>query len=390
MRSFSVSKKHILLMAAISIAAFVLLELVLRLAFFQCTMPEPNLCNYGVVKYFFNRTEGGGDLAPDQNGVWAIWPHRPYHVQTNSDGLRNTDEFDNEHDFVVLAVGDSFTFGPYVPNEDTWPAQLERLLDTVLYPRATTQVLNGGVSGYTIVDEYHYLHERGVKLEPDLVIIAFFPNDISDMRTLEREYLARPVKQVYRTSYARWARSILTEFEHKSAILRSAHNIKSYIVRQQLQADQAMNSLDNGLNANCDPFQTDESTYEESCWKSYSDWFSKTVLLLKQHDIPLLLVSIPDYRQFPEIGYQDHAQRFVSKLAANSGIPYIDMLPYLKLELDIDAAYLMEHAPIRASKVQISSLDNYTGNGHMSSYGYRIVANVIAQHLMDSNKLFEN
>lgn len=390
MRSFSVSKKYILLMAAISIAAFVLIELVLRLAFFQCSMPEPNLCNYGVVKYFFNRTEGGGDLAPDQDGVWAVWPHRPYHVQTNSDGLRNAEEFDNEHDFVVLAVGDSFTFGPYVPNEDTWPAQLERLLDTVLYPRATSQVLNGGVSGYTIVDEYHYLHERGVKLEPDLVIIAFFPNDISDMRTLEREYLARPVKQVYRTSYARWARSILTEFEHKSAILRSAHNIKSYIVRQQLQADQAMNSLDNGLNANCDPFQTDESTHEESCWKSYSDWFSKTVLLLKQHDIPLLLVSIPDYRQFPEIGYQDHAQRFVSELAANNGIPYIDMLPYLKLELDIDAAYLMEHAPIRASQVQISSLDNYTGNGHMSSYGYRIVANVIAQYLMDSNKLFEN
>ena len=30
-------------MAAISIAAFVLIEIVLRLAFFQCTMPEPNL-----------------------------------------------------------------------------------------------------------------------------------------------------------------------------------------------------------------------------------------------------------------------------------------------------------------------------------------------------------
>ena len=385
MRSFNIGKKYILIMAAISIAAFVLIELVLRLAFFQCTMPEPNLCNYGVVKYFFNRIEGGGDLAPDQDGVWAIWPHRPYHVQTNSDGLRNADEFDNEHDFVILAVGDSFTFGPYVPNEDTWPAQLERLLDIDLGTRSTAQVLNAGVSGYTIVDEYHYLYERGVKLEPDLVIIAFFPNDISDMRTLEREYLARPVKQVYPTSYARWARSILTEFEHKSAILRSAHNLKSYIVRQQLQADQSMNSLD----ANCDPFQKDVSTEEGSCWKSYSDWFSKTVLLLKQHDIPLLLVSIPDYRQFPEIGYQDYAQVFVGELAANNGIPYIDMLPHLKIALDVDAAYLMEYVP-QKFPVQEVVTDNYTGNGHMSSYGYRVVANVITQHLIDSNKLFEN
>ena len=389
MRKFSVKKKHILLMAVISIAAFVLIEVVLRLTLFQCAMPEPNLCNFGVVKYFFNRTEGGGDLAPDQDGVWAIWPHRPYHVQTNSDGLRNTEEFNKEHDFIVLAVGDSFTFGPYIPNEDTWPAQLERLLDAALYPRNTTQVLNAGIAGYTIVDEYHYLHERGVNLEPDLVIIAFSPNDISDMRSLEREYLARPVEQVYRTSYARWARSMLTEFEHKSAILRSAHNIKSYIVRQQLQADQAMNNPDD-TDATCDPFQLDESSYEGSCWKSYRDWFIRTSLFLKQHDIPLLLVAIPDYRQFSEIGYQDHAQRFVSELAAANGVSYIDLLPYLQLELDIDAAYFMENTPVESSKFAISSLDNYKGNGHMSSHGYRVVANVIAQHLMDSNKLFRN
>lgn len=376
-------------MAAISIAAFVLIELGLRLAFFKCAMPEPNLCNYGVVKYFFNRTEGGGDLAPEQDGIWAVWPHRPYHVQTNSDGLRNVEEFDKENTFVVLAVGDSFTFGPYVPNEDTWPAQLERLLDIDLYPRSIAQVLNAGVSGYTIVDEYHYLYERGVKLEPDLVIIAFFPNDISDMRTLEREYLARPVNQIYPTSYARWARSILTEFEHKSAILRSVHNVKSYIVRQQLQADQDMNNLNDNLDANCDPFQMDKSTHEKSCWKSYSDWFSKTAALLKQHDIPLLLVSIPDYRQFPEIGYQDYAQVFIGELAADNGIPYIDMLPHLKIALDVDAAYLMEFVP-RKFPAQKFITDNYTGNGHMSSYGYRVVANVITQWLTSNYRMHGN
>ena len=110
---------------------------------------------------------------------------------------------------------------------------------------------------------------------------------------------------------------------------------------------------------------------------------------MKQHDIPLLLVSIPDYRQFPEIGFQDYAQVFVGELAANNGIPYIDMLPHLKIALDVDAAYLMEYVP-QKFPVQEFVTDNYTGNGHMSSYGYRVVANVITQHLIDSNKLFED
>ena len=65
------------------------------------------------------------------------------------------------------------------------------------------------------------------------------------------------------------------------------------------------------------------------------------------------------------------------------------MLPHLKIALDVDAAYLMEYVP-RKFPVQEFVADNYTGNGHMSSYGYRVVANVITQHLIDSNKLFEN
>src|SRR5690242_16484944 len=59
---------------------------------------------------------GAGDLMPNQNGHWWVWFHRPYHVQTNSLGLRNAEEPGAEAT-RVLAVGDSQTFGPYVANE---------------------------------------------------------------------------------------------------------------------------------------------------------------------------------------------------------------------------------------------------------------------------------
>src|SRR5215204_5442878 len=72
-------------------------------------------------------SSGLGDLVPNQDGLWVTWIHRPYHVQTNSVGLRNTEE-PSDDAFRVLAIGDSQTFGPYLANDDTWPAWAENYL----------------------------------------------------------------------------------------------------------------------------------------------------------------------------------------------------------------------------------------------------------------------
>src|SRR5262245_51162087 len=79
--------------------------------------------NLGLSRYNYS-ARGYGDLVPRQDGHWSTWFHRPYHVQTNSVGLRNTEE-PSDKAFRILAVGDSQTFGPFVGNEDTWPAWAE-------------------------------------------------------------------------------------------------------------------------------------------------------------------------------------------------------------------------------------------------------------------------
>src|SRR5262245_28487417 len=87
-----------------------------------------NLVDDGVGRWRYEHGHGGyGDLTPNQNGHWLIWFHRPYHVQTNSVGLRNSEE-PSSSAFRVLAVGDSQTFGPYLANEDTWPGWTENYL----------------------------------------------------------------------------------------------------------------------------------------------------------------------------------------------------------------------------------------------------------------------
>ncbi len=224
--------------ALATLVVLVLIEGVLRIAVFRCTMPEPNLCAFGTVSYRVNETLGGGDLVPSRDGIWALWPHRPYHVQTNSEGLRNKKEVDPDVDLRILAVGDSFTFGPYVPNEDTWPGWLEHVLNARLHPRERVQVLNGGVAGYTVRDEYYYLAERGLGLEPDVVVVALFPNDISDFESLQREYLARPETTVRARSVVSEARAVFARLESRLAILQLATRAKRTMQAEDVRARQ--------------------------------------------------------------------------------------------------------------------------------------------------------
>ncbi len=85
--------------------------------------------------------------------------------------------------FRIPAIGDSQTFGAYNVNEDTWPAWAENDLKPARQAGpARFQVLNAGISGYTISDELAYLKDKGVALQPKLVLLAVIENDITDLR----------------------------------------------------------------------------------------------------------------------------------------------------------------------------------------------------------------
>jgi len=75
--------------------------------------------------------------------------------------------------FRVLTLGDSFTEGVQVGEKEVFTAQLEQA-DSHL------EVLNSGVGGYGTVQEYLYLASEGLKFHPDLVLLMFYENDLTD------------------------------------------------------------------------------------------------------------------------------------------------------------------------------------------------------------------
>ncbi|MGH7517816.1 MAG: SGNH/GDSL hydrolase family protein [Gemmatimonadales bacterium] len=79
----------------------------------------------------------------------------------------------------VPALGDSYTWGERIARaEDTWPAQLERLLRDSL--RTPVEVINTGRSGWTTVNEAELLRRFGWQWEPDLVVLQFTLNDVNE------------------------------------------------------------------------------------------------------------------------------------------------------------------------------------------------------------------
>jgi hypothetical protein len=111
------------------------------------------------------------DTAPGAGGYFGADGRVRYRI--NNLGFRGPDVAAEKPPEVrrVLCLGDSFTFGEGVHEEDAWPRQLERLLGPGV------QVINAGVQGYDFDSEGLLLLVQGRPLRPDAVIVGFFMND---------------------------------------------------------------------------------------------------------------------------------------------------------------------------------------------------------------------
>ena len=75
--------------------------------------------------------------------------------------------------YRVLVLGDSFTEGVHVGEEQLYTSVLER-------SSSDLEVINAGVGGYGTVQQLIYLREEGARFAPDLVVVSLFHNDLED------------------------------------------------------------------------------------------------------------------------------------------------------------------------------------------------------------------
>jgi len=125
----------------------------------------------------------------------------PTMISTNSRGFRSPEFGDKEpSEFRILSLGESSTFGAGVGDDETYSFLLEKHL-TRLDGTARYSVINAGVGAYSSYQSRVFLEERGLAVEPDLVLIYheladFLPTAHRDLYMPDNVGLAFSDKQL--------------------------------------------------------------------------------------------------------------------------------------------------------------------------------------------------
>jgi len=361
-----------MIVMAITVGLMCAAELAARLILWRYSNPYEAILQ-PQYQIFRGVTQRGteGDFAPEERSIWLSWTMRPYTVSTNSGGLRNLQDT-RQDAFRILAVGDSFTFGAFVGDHDTWPFWLESILmkrAAELGDERVYQVLNAGVGGYTISDQWAYMNDKGFALQPDLVVVNFTPNDIADLSASLRVTYGRP------TTFTNQATSSLIpdSLQEQSALLNALQ-----ILRFNAALQGQIRSAEDYPYARA--YETESRFYElarqdPQAEQRYREDFQHLADAMRTQGIPWMVVAFPFMSQLADDAPRDKAsypQQIVEELATRNNVPFLNLLPVYQAVGDPEALYLVAYDPL---------MGDWMGDSHPSRYGNRVAAKAVAQML---------
>jgi len=153
---------------------------------------------------------------------------------TNSLGLRASTEYGPKPPGTtrILMLGDSFTFGVGVNDEETFCALLQRALNAGRDDGTTVEVVNAGIGSYSPILHYLALRDLYLPLQPDAVVLWFdfgdMQNDFFYEHNLRYDQHGRLV--ACHPFYVDGRHDWFAELREQSALLKYFHNkfIRTY------------------------------------------------------------------------------------------------------------------------------------------------------------------
>ncbi len=142
------------------LAFFLIAELGLRITGLQRTSPNP--------PKIFQSSEHE-DISYELKANLKKEKAYKAKVSTNSLGFRSTELLENTPTIAVF--GDSITFGYGVNNDQTLTSFISELIPGY-------NVINTAVPGYNLVQETDVLRKKIVPIDPEIVVLVFYFNDL--------------------------------------------------------------------------------------------------------------------------------------------------------------------------------------------------------------------
>lgn len=282
-----------------------------------------------------------GIFAPNQTLVDRRKPTLPHRVTIGNLGFRGQDVPRERPtgEFRIVVAGDSFTYGDFVDDGETLPAQLE----SALKARGTNvRVINAGLGGSTITDETHMI-ERALSLAPDLVIVVFAEEDYSRLGTDTPMWTRLAAN---RGAKSRFPLSVLYPLLRRTALWNL------------------------GLRISATRQTADVPSWRD--WEPYRERYRDALLALRdslrEWNVPLVLVAYPCH--WTVSGETSERIDWALAQAQAAGVPTVTLLP-----------------PLRASGEPTTKLYLLPQDGHPSPVAYAIVAQHLAESLLQLEPL---
>jgi len=135
--------------------------------------PDGNTPLNGIIRFSKNRRRIY-ELIPNISVKFINQP-----ITIDSNGFRRTLYKKNQNGKIVhiVGLGDSLMFGWGVKDNETYLARLSESLHRS-YPDISWRIINMAVPGYNTVMEVETFKDKGLRYNPEIVIIAFVGNDL--------------------------------------------------------------------------------------------------------------------------------------------------------------------------------------------------------------------
>lgn len=284
-----------------------------------------------------------GIFTPDQNLIDTRIPALPHHVRINSLGYRGED-FPLQkprEELRILMIGDSFTYGDFVNDDQTLPAQLQQRLRMGC---ENVRVINGGIGGTTIVT-HEALAKRAFPLQPDVILITFSENDVDDLAQPLWYSLAENRRQK-----SAFPLSLLYPTLRRTALWNFALDVRAHLRLRRIAPQPSKE-------------KTTQVTTNDSRRKEYSVALRRLRDSVLERGIVFVFAIYPSHYSV-ESPARAELVEWAIRVGVSVNVPTINLL-----------------IPLRSSRLPIDPLYLLPLDGHPSPEGYKIAAQFLGTEL---------
>lgn len=353
--AISVELKNFLLVLGSLLIGLVLAEIVLRV--WDAPVTQPQLTPIHQPSPVLD-----WDLVPGASGVGSLG--EGYRI--NSAGCRDVERTVGKPSGVnrIVAIGDSFTFGMGVDLDDTYPKQLQRILNR---RGMSAEVINCGVIAHNMWQHVRILQSKVFRLTPDVVILGIFEDDVAapipppsanapdfpGHDPFERKGIRGSLRRSYVYNFVSNMEDLL---KHRYRARFGSDYVRSISERRKTWGPANPTDLN---------YRTMAGRLNPQIYSEFKEALRKFVDIAAAADTRVLVVMIPDSVQLGD-PHMQAVNRTVRDAAEQIGVPFLDVTPVLEREDDPGSLYLF---PVDA---------------HNSPKGLRVIAEAIAAKLVDA------